>query len=54
MTNKFDQTGTYNVDHTAFGGKIYKRDFDQYRSMSDIAARIISDRKFDEQCRKRR
>lgn len=42
----------YKPNHSTFGGKIYNYDFDGYTSMNDIAKRIVSDWKFDEQCRK--
>lgn len=42
----------YNVDHSTFGGEISRGDFDRYHSISDIAEHIISDKKFDEQCRR--
>lgn len=38
--------------HNIFGGEIYRGDFDVHHSMSDIAARIISDQKFDKRCHK--
>lgn len=52
MTENFYRTKKYKPDHSTFGGTIYKGDYDGYYSMSDIIARIISDKKFDEQCRK--
>lgn len=51
-------TEKYNVDHSTFGGIIYQSDFEtDYRGKdnnngSSIAQRIVSDLKFDEQCRK--
>ena len=44
----------YKTDHSRFGGRIYLSDFetDYPTTMSDIAARIVSDLKFDEICRK--
>ena len=45
-------TSSNHTDHSNFGGYVYNYDFDGYTSMSDIAARIISDRKFDEKCKK--
>lgn len=39
-------------DHTTFGGKIYFTDFDRKTTLSEIAEKIISDRKFDQQCMK--
>lgn len=51
-TRNYYTTSSNYADHTRFGGNIYNYDFDGYTSMSDIATRIISDRKFDEQCKK--
>lgn len=57
MTENF-YTRSYNLDHTTFGGCIYNLDFEtDYRGKdnihgSSIAKRIMSDKKFDEQCRK--
>lgn len=54
------ETKSYNADHSTYGGKIYLSDFNTYYRKrnnahgSAIAARIIQDRKFDEQCRNRR
>jgi hypothetical protein len=54
-TNRY---GIYEVDRTKFGGLIKLSDFNtDYRGKdntygSPIAQRIISDWKFDEQCRK--
>lgn len=48
MTNDFYRTGTYKSDPTTFGGVIYNYDFDGYNSLSDIASRIVSDWKFDQ------
>lgn len=52
MTENFYRTRKVNVDHSTFGGRIYEGDFDTYHSMSDIVSRIVSDQRFDEQCRK--
>ncbi len=57
MTN-FYRAERFKVDHTTFGGLIILSDFEtNYRSNnhqngSSIAQRIVSDLKFDEQCRK--
>lgn len=51
MKNEYDTTKFSHLNHTAFGGRIYWNDFDAHSSMSDITARIISDMKFDKQCR---
>lgn len=52
MTETYYRTGNYKLDHSTFGGLIYKGDFDHCQSMSDIASRIISDWKFDYRMRK--
>lgn len=45
-------TGIFNKDFTHCSPKIYYSDFDEHRTMKDIAERIVSDMRFDEQCRK--
>ena len=52
MTRNYYTTSNYKPDHSTCGSKIYNYDFDGYVSMADMAERIISDRKFDEKCRK--
>lgn len=58
MTHKTNRYGIYEVDNTKFGGLIYPSDFNtdnrgkNNTNGSIIAKRIISDKKFDEQCRK--
>ena len=52
MTRNYYTTGNYKPDHSTCGSKIYNYDFDGYVSMADMAERIISDWKFDEQRRK--
>lgn len=52
MTETFYRTGIYEVDHSTFGGIICASDFDRKTTLSDIASRIESDKKFNEQCRK--
>ena len=52
MTRNYYRTGNYKPDHSTCGSKIYNYDFDGYVSMTDMAERIISDWKFDEQRRK--
>lgn len=39
-------------DHTVFGGKICFSDFGRRITMAEMAERIITDRNFNEQCRK--
>lgn len=52
MTEKIYATETYNINHSSFGGLIYKGDFDEHHSMSAVASRIILDLRFDKQCNK--
>ena len=56
MTTTFYRTGNYKPDHSTFGGIINFSDFctDNNRSekTKSWAERIVSDWKFDEQCRK--
>lgn len=52
MTRNYYTTPSNYADHTRFGGNVYNYDFDGYTPMSVIADRIISDRKFDDKCRK--
>ena len=51
-TTTFYRTGIYKPDHSTCGSQIYNYDFDGYVSISDMAERIISDWKFDEERRK--
>jgi len=48
----FYRTERFNVDHTTFGGIISNYDFDGHPTMSDMASKIVSELKIDEQCRK--
>ena len=52
MKRNYYRTGNYKSDHSTCGSVIYNYDFDGYVSMKDMAERIISDWKFDEQRRK--
>ena len=52
MTKNYYRTGNYKPNHSTCGSVIYNYDFDGYVSMSDMAERIISDWKFDEERRK--
>ena len=52
MTRNYCKTGNYKPGHSTCGSVIYNYDFDGYVSMSDMAERIISDWKFDEERRK--
>lgn len=51
MTRNYYRTGNYNVDHSTFGGTISNYNYDRHETMSDIAAHIVSDWKFDERCK---
>ena len=58
MTRNYYRTGNYNTDQTRIGGIIYYSDFNtDFRGKdntngSEIARRIMSDRKFDMQCKR--
>ena len=58
MTRNYYRTGNCNTDPTRFGGIIYYSDFNtDFRGKdningSEIARRIMSDRKFDMQCKR--
>ena len=52
MTRNYYTTENYRTDRSTCGSKIYNYDFDGYVSITDMAERIISDWKFDEQRRK--
>ena len=51
MTNRNYYTPSNYADYSTFGGNVYNYDYEGYNSISDIAARIISDWKFDERCK---
>ena len=58
MPKEFYRTGNYKVDHTTFGGLICQSDFNTDYSGnstngSSIAAKIASDWRFDESCKKK-
>ena len=58
MTRNYYRTENYNTDTTRFGGIIYYSDFNtdfrgkENTNGSEIARRIMSDRKFDMQCKR--
>ena len=52
MSRNYCRTGNYKPDRSTCGSKIYNYDFDGYVSITSMAERIISDWKFDEECRK--
>ena len=60
MVDTINRYGIYEADHKRFGGIIYSSDFNtdnrghNNTNGSTIAQRIISDRNFDQQCRKNR
>ena len=51
MTNYYTPIN-HEIDHSTCGSKIYNYDFDGYVSITSMAEKIISDWKFDEECRK--
>lgn len=51
MTRNYYATGIYKPDHSTCGSKIYNYDFDGHVSMVNMAEKIFSDWKFDEECR---
>ena len=58
MTGKINNNEIYRIDHTTFGGIIYASDFNTYYQKenivgSKIAKRIMDDKRFDRQCRKK-
>ena len=52
MTRNYYTTGSYNVNHSTCGSVIHNYDFDGYVSITSMAERIISDWKFDDDCKK--
>lgn len=52
MTGRTNRYGIYTTNHTKFGGLIYPSDFSTITSSGNIAERIASDLRFDENCRK--
>ena len=48
MTDKFY---IHKGNASDFGGLIYNYDYDGHTTMTDIASRIISDRKFEKRCK---
>lgn len=60
MTETFKRTTNYKTEHCTFGGIIYHSDFNtDYRRKNNnngsiIAQRIISDKRFDEECMQNR
>ena len=52
MTRNYYTTGNYNVNYSTCGSVIYNYDFDGYVSMASMTERIISDWKFDYDCKK--
>ena len=51
-TRNYYTTPSNYADHTRFGGKISNYSFNVHTTMSDIASQIISDWKFDQQCKR--
>ncbi len=58
MKEPFYKAKRFKADHSTFGGLIYQSDFEtdykgkDNKNGSTIAFRILSDLKFDDQCRK--
>ena len=56
MTTTFYRTGNYQPDHSTFGGIInfsdFCTDYNRSEKSKSWADRIVSDWKFDDQCRK--
>ena len=56
MTRNYYRTGNYKPDHSTFGGIInfsdFCTDYNRSEKSKSWAERIVSDWKFDEQCRK--
>ena len=51
-TKEFYRTGNYEIDHTTFGGVLNSFDFDGHHNMKTMSDKIISDLRFDKQCKK--
>lgn len=54
MTTFLYQRKNTKTDNTVFGGLICLSDFDTNSPRGNIAERIERDKRFDEQCKKRR
>ena len=56
MTRNYYRTGNYKSDHSIFGGLInfsdFSTDYNRSEKSKSWAERIVTDWKFDEQCRK--
>ena len=52
MTRNYYRTENYKPDHSTCGSKIDNYGFGGYVSMADMAESIISDWKFDDDCKK--
>lgn len=50
MTQTYDRTGFYNRNQSVYGGKIFITDFDYKTTLTEIAAKIMADKRFDHQC----
>ena len=51
MTKNITRKIPYRPKPATFGGYVYDFDFNCYQSLSELASRIISDGKFDKQCK---
>lgn len=52
MRENFYRTGNYNVDHSTFGGIINSSDFNRKTTISEIADKIIRDKRKDEKLKR--
>ena len=56
MTRNYYRTGNYKPDHSTYGGIInfsdFCTDYNRSKKSKSWAERIVSDWKFDEECRK--
>ena len=56
MTRNYYRTGNYKQDHSTYGGIInfsdFCTDYNRSKKSKSCAERIVSDWKFDEECRK--
>lgn len=52
MTETFYRTGNCKVDHSTFGGDLSLFDFEDHRTLENMARKIASEWDFDKRCRK--
>ena len=51
MTQNYILTKTLDKKHRTFGGRIYPSDFDRKTTLSEIADKILRDKRFDNYCK---